>query len=1053
MGENAAGGKLDMEIMADFVLDVEEAMKNIETMEKRYQKFGGITKDLSKEFLDQQMQLNEEHQVFGDRMSLHIKDGKRFFKQMTGWNVLGAAIVDASHSINELQKATEYLRVSAALSKDEFVSLQQGIIQTSTITGQSIGEIAEKARTIYDLTGLTQGLDEIIIAGSHMGRAFGLAGDDFERFAAQTIKMADGMTDANTLMSKFDKTVGITGAKMSDLLTHLTQMGTQLGSVLGGGEKFAAVMESLTEYTSQAAAEIQKMGGDAKWMQDIQASVMDPNQWDSIISKMPGMAGNLYDMQQAIENNNMEEFNKLMQEGAQQTVDMASGMGAFGIAAAGIDIRQAELLANLDFNNLGKGADGMDAVAGVLARSKALLMGFWDAWGRLWKNVQAVITKIFLPAFEQISMGMAALNDSLSRNQQGWSAIAELLSGIAFAFGFVIKWALIFLGWMTDFVGSTPAVILGIIGIIIAIKWMMGVLGGAGKAVGQFIDDTTLGVAKGMGNLAGGVSKAASHLAKAAPQMILAGIAIAFLAAGMYLLALSFQIMADAGIWGIIAGLAILTVVIIAAAVAMTYASPAMAIAAAVLLSFAGAIALLGAAMLLVATSMYVLSQVGSFAHLEGAGEIISDLAWGLAKASLGMVIAAIFFAGPAMVVAVSLLLFSYSIGAFYDNMKKVAGADLAPVFDMVKRDVKSAAETAKILAEYAPTFKAMPDLKGPSEQLAAFVDLMVKISNSAVQLSVMGDFMDEATTAKIKTGALGLFGPEGALFVAADALDQAWTDWLDTDITEPVAQLSNFVDLFGKIDKSIVTMMSLGALQESGALDKTGEGLAKLFGMDGFLFTAVDALDQAWTDWWDTDITEPIKQLGSFIDLMNKIESNITTMMVLGDIFTDPKLSGMRTGFNTAMDELFGKKGMLTYASSVLDEYSSGDLKIEGMAKGTDALFQSTATLIALGGMLLDGGSDKLAAIPQAYMDLKDGLKTANVEATMKMGGKAAEAMAAFKMEGSQHDQNVENLLGEIRDLLKDGQRVEVIKSTDPSADLGNTFAGIFDDGGAGWG
>ena len=37
-GENAAGGKLDMEIMADFVLQIEDAMKNIETMEKRYQK-------------------------------------------------------------------------------------------------------------------------------------------------------------------------------------------------------------------------------------------------------------------------------------------------------------------------------------------------------------------------------------------------------------------------------------------------------------------------------------------------------------------------------------------------------------------------------------------------------------------------------------------------------------------------------------------------------------------------------------------------------------------------------------------------------------------------------------------------------------------------------------------------------------------------------------------------------------------------------------------------------------------------------------------------------
>ena len=66
---------------------------------------------------------------------------------------------------------------------------------------------------------------------------------------------------------------------------------------------------------------------------------------------------------------------------------------------------------------------------------------------------------------------------------------------------------------------------------------------------------------------------------------------------------------------------------------------------------------------------------------------------------------------------------------------------------------------------------------------------------------------------------------------------------------------------------------------------------------------------------------------------------------------------------FTKGLYGLFGPNGVMIYASKLIQDNDPGKMNIDGMLKNTNALVDSTIPLIALGGMLMGGGHDKLAA------------------------------------------------------------------------------------------
>jgi len=1044
------------EMNISVAMDMVNAQRQLEDLHRQHEQLSGSVGAFHKNVMKDQFSVNSLMKEQNQQIGLQIIGWKQSIAQLNAWNLGIAALSQASADISEIQKATEYMRVSAALTTKSFKELQEGIIQTSTITGQSIGEIAQKARTIYDLTGLTEGLDKVITSGSHMNRVFGMAGEEFEKFAAYSVKFSGGMTDANTLMSKFDKVVGLTGAKMSDLLTALGQISKSLFKIVGGGKNFANVIESATEFIANASSQMQRLGGDSEFIGELTNTILDTNRWDELSQTMPMFAAHAYEMQEAFASGDMEKFHKLLQDSAKETLSMTDGMNAAARSKMGIPIGDLEVLAGLDFNNLGAGADQAGKMGTVLGKSQAVMQSIGESMTRLWRNFSAVITKILLPLFEQISAGLAAVNDAMSKNQAGSSVIIEGLVELATFIGAVVKYVLLATAAFINWTGSTGAVVAGVFGMLVAWKALMYILAASVKLVawmfGPVLQAAATGVAAAAQTTAVGVASASKIMGKAAKSMMMAGAGMAIMAGALILFAVALNLMPNPmDILKLTGAIAILLGVLTLLGVAAVYIWPFAIMFSVVAAIFAVGIGALGIALWIFGGQLETFAKqskaIGEIATnltklQDLSGVIIDDTAW-TAVVNVGRILKDMPEIDTDVAASMGNLAESMTIlGNNIDEMVGVSAKIKTNAKELKTMMTALFDPTEGILTKTAKDIDATfskwgfdVDLSGPLQDMGELLGFFTSLGTTLPLMAELGRSMtaDVTITSNLQAMMIDLFGPDGFITYAVKTIDSTFTDWTNLAITGPLENLNQLMTFFGALRDTLPKMVAMAQVMKA---DKTigtdlNTFMTSLFGSGGFIKEAVTMIDNIFTS-GNLAIEGPMKNLNSLMTFFGALRKTLPKMIAMASVLA-PTKDGPTKEFQNLywfMYGLFGPTGILTKGFKLMDDYMPSGNGIDAKLKSAKSLISGIASL-----------TTDISAIQNVMSE----------DVNMKVEGAASEAHMQFKTAQAEHEKRVEGLLGEIRDLLSNKQ-VTAVASGGGGSSSGLSLGGVFGDSDEGW-
>jgi hypothetical protein len=518
----------------------------------------------------------------------------------------------ASSATNDMLKNMRAISASAGMTSKQFAELNSGIVDAAAQTGAEFGNIAASARDLFGSTGLKEGLGKSVLDAERLGMVFDTSSGSFAKLTASMIQFGDGAVDANDVMKSFDKVTGITGKRMDDLLESVTDISKTMRNAVGSGKQFGENMKAVLTNTAQISAQFTEMGGSGASLNELMQGVMDPNKWGDIAQKMPGMAGHLFEMQQAMAAGNMDAFNAALKQGAEDTAAMGANMPAIARVASGIDFTSAEILGKIDFKKVGTEAEGTNDVMTRFAELSHDL-------GTRWAQFSNTLSKNLMPVLNMIIGGISKL--------MGWINFA--MDSLGPVGGQFLAWGIVITGAMVSLLAATKMFAKGAI-----------------KAVSETAAEAGHGVGKAAGSVVGGfmeaIGKAASSIAKYAVPMLVISAALLVFAAAVYVLAKSFQVLDSVDLGHVALGLLL---VIGAFAV--------FAIAAVLLAPVAPALIVVGLAFLVFAASVYVMAAASTIlvASAMAMGEVPwSVLAAGfmeLAPALLALFIAAMPWASP----------------------------------------------------------------------------------------------------------------------------------------------------------------------------------------------------------------------------------------------------------------------------------------------------------------------------------------------------------------------------------------------------------------------
>jgi hypothetical protein len=519
---------------------------------------------------------------------------------------------NAAVATNDIMKNMKAISASAGMTKNQFAELNAGILEAAAATGAEFGNIAASARDLYGSTGLKEGLGQSVLDAEKLGMIFDTSSGSFAKLTANMIQFGDGAVDANSVMKSFDKVTGITGKRMDDLLESVLDISKTMRNAVGSGKQFGDNMKAITAYSAQISSQFTEMGGSGSDLNDLLKGVMDPNKWSDIAAKMPGMAGHLYEMQQAMASGNMDAFNAALQQGAKSTAAMGAGMPSIARAASGIDFTSAEILAKVDFKKV---ATEAGESGDVMKRFSELSHDLSTQWARF----SNTLSKNLMPVLNVI-IGMFS-------TMLGW--IIKAMDLLGPTGGQFLAWGIVVTGVMMSVLAATRLFARGAI-----------------KAVSEAAAEAGTGIGKAAGSVVGGfmeaIGKAAASIARFAVPMLTISAALLVFAAAVYVLAQALKVLD-----GVDMGHAAIGMLLVAGAFAVFAAMSVL------LAPVAPALIVVGLSFLIFAASVYVMAAASTIlvASAMAMGEIPwSVLAGGmleLAPALLALFAAAIPWASP----------------------------------------------------------------------------------------------------------------------------------------------------------------------------------------------------------------------------------------------------------------------------------------------------------------------------------------------------------------------------------------------------------------------
>ena len=963
------------------------------------------------------------------------------FKDFAPAAIFTKAINDSSAIMRNVQA----IGASAKMSSKQFADLNAGIIQGAAETGASFEDVSARAKELYNATGLKDQLGESVVNAERLGLVFGTSQESFGKLTAHMVQFGDGAVKADDVMKSFDKVTGVTGKRMEDMLESINEISKTMRNVVGGGTKFGQSMKEITTFAGQMTAQFTEMGGDSAVLNELMKDVMDPNKWGDIAQKMPGMAGNLYAMNQAMTSGDMEKFGQLLKDGAQQTANMGAGMSTIARGAAGIDFTSAEMLTKVDFKKMGKDASGSNS---VMERSAGILKDVSTQFNTFLNRMSQALAPVVMPLLQGLSWLLGMINQLMGAFD-GWV-------------GIIVTWGIIATGVIWSLV-----------------KIAKSMAKETAKAVGDAAVEIGKGVGKAAGEAVGGfmeaIGKAASSMARFAVPLMQAGAALLLFAASVYVLAQAFKVLQEVDLAKAALGMLLVIGAFIAFVVMAVLLAP-----------VAPALLLVGGAFLLFAGAVWIMAKAGEILvnsfMLIGKLDYV-NIAMGLMTLSGALLAllpgaAAAFLAIPALAgLAVVLALLDWSVGDVGDQLNMVsksfagigaAAESISKIKTIDTTGLKSMVEAVKmfdgIKIETSIDEKVVESIKGVLTVMKMFADAFVELA--AVGMTLASSVAGGGNVSKAITFAMVFI--VDSLSTALTTLDKKLQTHINKDLTDSVMASLKFVpELFKSFIDIFADMAAMGMMLQSSA---TGSGIKEAIktATDFIIETiggAVLTLDKKLQSWTNSDLTDSVmKSLSFVIDLFKSFNSVFVDLTVMGMMLSGTTSKGGNiAGFITygvdtiigiisgAMSKLReikdiegGSKAISSMSTAVGDLGKMINPLIELTAFGSvfksgqdQNLFYFADTLAGFMGRLhsasgtftqddlsrLSQASDKMTQFGSALSD--------DIKISTKTG--ADLAISDHTQATAEHQQAVETLLAEIRDGIKEmgGQTAPQVVTT----------------------
>lgn len=856
-----------------------------------------------------------------------------------------------AESVESILRTVKAIGASAGMTQKQFADMNASIAQAAAETGQEFSAMAAHAKELYGSTGLKEGLGETLLNAERLGMVFDTSGASFSKLTASMVQFGDGAVTANDVMKSFDKTTGITGKRMEDMLESLTDISKAMRNAVGGGEKFGKAMKEITQFSTQVSAKFTEMGGSGDTLNQLMKDVMDPNKWGDIADKMPGMAGNLYEMQQAMTSRDMEKFGRLMQAGAQATADMGSAMPVIAKTASGMDFTSAEILSKIDFKKIGK-----DAAAGtdVMTRSAGMLRSMGEEWDKFINNMSKALMPVLMPIISVLSTILSWMN-RLMQAGDGWV-------------GIIVTWGIIATGVIWSVV-------------MLLRKAVKDVAKGVVEGVGEAARGAGKAAGEGVAAMLDAIGKAASRAAAYAVPMMQVGAAMLLLAGAVYVLAQALSVLSGLENLGTVAiGLGMIIGVMAAFAVASVFLAPVaplMALVGAAFLLFAGAVYVLAAGMALAAPALDLM--VGSLGRL--ASLPMFELAAGLAllTPALAALLAIGLLWGTAGLIAVAglyllggaLLLF----GSFADSITnfaksvKVIGDSTASLEKLNSMDFSGIQRLGAALQAFGDLKINVTVSDASAKSVTALIEIVKSVSSAMVEIISAG-MMAIMYAPQMSFIFDYLFNKDTGLLVQAikqvgEALGTGSLFSVDQSISKGVMESMSFVvKLMGDFSAVFVQLATMGTM----LVGSTGVSGSITYAITYAITTlqAIVALvnDKLVSFWGNTTIPKNVQESLSFVlTLMNQFSEMFISLATMGTMlvgstgvsgmityaitYAVTTLSGIVELVNDSMVHLFGNttipENVMKSITGVLDILKSFnamfiDLAVMGMMLATGA-------------------------------------------------------------------------------------------------------------------
>jgi hypothetical protein len=908
----------------------------------------------SQQVMAQLNQLEGPAQTFGQALrqsGLELSGVLGLAKDLSLVSVWGKFLQDQ----NAVMKSMTSIRSSAGLTNEEFDNLNTSISLAAAATGENMGVVADNARNLFAATGLSKDLGNAVIDSERMSKVFGISAESAGKLTARMIQFGDGIITADTVMKSFDRTTGLTGSRMEDMLDHLNDMAKTLRNIVGGGDQFAKAMKGTIEFTTKMGAEFTKMGGSADDFKDIQKAILDPHKWNDIASKMPGMAGNLVQMQEAMAAGDTERFTKLLQQGARDTVSMGSGMSVIARSASGIDFSSAEMLTKIDFKAM---TAGMTATESVMKRNAEQIRDLSTAWGQFTTNISAAFMRVFGPAIDLVSMGLAKLNSVLA-GSHGWfldlTIVIAVVVGSLFALWVAFKKGV-------ELVAEATAK--------------------AATVVGQGLGDALAAFAKG-------AAEAALPLMGIGAALLLAGV-------GFYFIGMAIQAIGNVDYGKIFLGIGMF-IVVLGALVALAFllgSSPLGWIAIGMLAALAGVMLIFGAAAMLFG--------MGIKAAGEGFDTIVN------AGAKLGALKDMDFSGLKRLGEAMQAFSNMEAIGKIDDNviksMKglievvKLVGDSLGNIITAGQMALKHGGDMRRIFSVlFGPAGIMVSAITSISDNLVGFWGNKTIPDNVLKSMTGVIDVLNSFTKGFADMVVMGMMLKDAAVKNAAVEGISFATDQIIL-MVETISKKLSFRNIATNVQESIKTVFEMMNAFVKGFTDiavigimvgddwTSGIGLKFRTGMEFManeLVRTLTYLDSKLHNWYGNET------------IAKNVQDSILFILNLGKNSTDALIEMAALG-------------------SVMNSGMSADLKNYSTGLG---VFLTDMMKVANG---VDAkGLNKLGTIGEALTKVKAGFSN---DISISARGGAEIALDAHESATREHQNRLEKLLTEIRDGIREG-------------------------------